>query len=100
MPGTPKRSAAWSRTGRPPGRTAAMDASSIILWEAGLRHVQACLPGGARRTVRRMTRGSGPGPGPGVGDAHPTVAQEAGTAVSAAVLRFGVPDGRADRPGA
>ena len=33
-----------------------------------------------------MTRGSDPGPG--AGDAHPTLAQEAGTAVSAAVLRL------------
>ena len=35
-----------------------------------------------------MTRGSAPGPGPGAGDAHPTLAQQAGTAVSAAALRL------------
>ena len=40
----------------------------------------------AGRTVRRMTRGSDPDPG--ADDAHPTLAQEAGTAVSAAVLRL------------
>ena len=43
-----------------------------------------------------MTGGSDPG----ADDAHPTLAQEAGTAVSAAVLRLAYLTGRADRPGA
>ncbi len=62
-----------------------MDAGPVIPWEAGPRP-RPGLPGGARRTVGRMTRGSDPGPG--AGDAHPTVAQEAGTAVTAAAVRL------------
>src|SRR6266516_7089482 len=86
MPGTPKRSAAWSRTGRPPGRT--RDGRGPRHPPGGGAPSRPGLPGAARHTVRRMTRGSAPGPGPGAGDAHPTLAQQAGTAVSAAALRL------------